>query len=46
MNDLGEEVLPKGKKNSLKRCYNVEDFAHLTKGQWTTDEHINAMVND
>ena len=45
MNDLGEEVLPKG-KNSLKDVTRVEDFAHLTKGQWTTDEHTNAMVND
>jgi hypothetical protein len=26
MNDLGEEVLPKG-KNTLKKLYAVEDFA-------------------
>ena len=24
----------------------VEDFAHLTKGQWTTDDTTNKMVND
>ena len=24
----------------------VEDFAHLTKGQWTTDEHTNSLIND
>jgi DNA-directed RNA polymerase subunit beta len=46
MNDLGEEVLPKGKKFTKKMLQGVEDFAHLTKGQWTTDEHTNAMVND
>jgi DNA-directed RNA polymerase subunit beta len=33
MNDLGEEVLPKG-KNIQKMLYAVEDFAHLSKGQW------------
>jgi DNA-directed RNA polymerase subunit beta len=46
MNDLGEEVLPKGKKFTQKMLYAVEDFAHLTKGQWTTDDDTNAMVND
>src|SRR5574343_600507 len=46
MNDLGEEVLPKGKKFTKKMLQAVEDFAHLTKGQWSTDEHTNAMVND
>ena len=24
----------------------VEDFAHLTKGQWTTDDQTNSLVND
>ncbi|NBW27691.1 MAG: DNA-directed RNA polymerase subunit beta [Flavobacteriaceae bacterium] len=46
MNDLGEEVLPKGKKYSLKMLNSVEDFAHLTKGQWVSDEDTNKMVND
>jgi DNA-directed RNA polymerase subunit beta len=34
MNDLGEEVLQKV-KNITQKCFNaVEDFAHLSKGQW------------
>ncbi len=46
MNDLGEEVLPKGKKYTQKMLYAVEDFAHLTKGQWVADEDTNRLVND
>lgn len=46
MNDLGEEVLPKGKKFTLKMLNVVEDFAHLTKGQWTTDEHTNQLISE
>ncbi|CAM4026070.1 MULTISPECIES: DNA-directed RNA polymerase subunit beta [Flavobacterium] len=46
MNDLGEEVLPKGKKYTQKMLYAVEDFAHLSKGQWVADDATNKMVND
>ena len=46
MNDLGEEVLPKGKKYTQKMLYAVEDFAHLTKGQWVADDDTNRLVND
>jgi DNA-directed RNA polymerase subunit beta len=46
MNDLGEEVLPKGKKYTQKMLHAVEDFAHLTKGQWVADDATNSMVND
>ena len=46
MNDLGEEVLPKGKKYTQKMLHAVEDFAHLTKGQWVADDDTNKMVND
>ncbi len=46
MNDLGEEVLPKGKKYTQKMLHAVEDFAHLTKGQWVADEDTNRLVND
>ncbi len=45
-NDLGEEVLPKGKKFTLKMLNAVEEFTHLTRGQWTTDEHTNKLVTD
>ena len=46
MNDLGEEVLPKGKKYTQKMLYAVEDFAHLSKGTWVADDATNKMVND
>ncbi|MBW1298787.1 DNA-directed RNA polymerase subunit beta [Aquimarina litoralis] len=46
INDLGEEVLPKGKKFTQKMLNSVDDYAHLTKGTWTTDDHLNKMVAD
>jgi DNA-directed RNA polymerase subunit beta len=46
MNDLGEEVLPKGKKYTQRMLNSVEDFAHLSKGQWVADDETNKMVND
>ncbi|AJR02356.1 DNA-directed RNA polymerase subunit beta [Siansivirga zeaxanthinifaciens] len=45
-NDLGEEVLPKGKKFTLKMLNAVDDYAHLVSGKWTTDDHTNALVAD
>ncbi len=45
-NDLGEDVLPKGKKYTLKMLNSVDDYTHLTSGTWTTDEHLNALVAD
>jgi DNA-directed RNA polymerase subunit beta len=45
-NDLGEEVLPKGKKYTQKMLNSVEDYAHLTKGSWTTDKKLNAQVSE
>jgi DNA-directed RNA polymerase subunit beta len=45
-NDLGEEVLPKGKKYSLKMLSAVEDYTHLTKGIWTTTKETNSMIAD
>jgi len=46
LNDLGEEVLPKGKKYTLKMLNSVDDFAHLVGGSWTTDKGTNASVAD
>jgi DNA-directed RNA polymerase subunit beta len=46
LNDLGEEVLPKGKKYSLKMLHAVDDFAHLVGGSWTVDEDTNALIAD
>jgi len=45
-NDLGEDVLPKGKKYTLKMLNSVEDFTHLTKGTWTTDDKMNSLIAD
>ncbi|MDT0686799.1 DNA-directed RNA polymerase subunit beta [Autumnicola psychrophila] len=45
-NDLGEEVMPKGKKYTLKMLNAVDDYTHLTQGTWTTDDHLNVLVAD
>ncbi|MBT9190303.1 MULTISPECIES: DNA-directed RNA polymerase subunit beta [Zobellia] len=46
LNDLGEEVLPKGKKYTLKMLNSVDDFAHLVGGSWTMDKDTNESVAD
>jgi DNA-directed RNA polymerase subunit beta len=45
-NDLGEEILPKGKKYTLKMLAAVEDYTHLTKGTWTTTDDTNKLIAD
>ncbi|RIA10388.1 DNA-directed RNA polymerase subunit beta [Flavobacteriaceae bacterium MAR_2010_72] len=45
-NDLGEEIIPKGKKYTLKMLNAVDDYTHLTSGTWTTDDHTNALIAD
>ena len=45
-NDLGEEVLPKGKKYTIKMLSKVEDCTHLTKGIWTTTPEVNKLIED
>jgi DNA-directed RNA polymerase subunit beta len=45
-NDLGEEIIPKGKKYTLKMLNAVDDYTHLTSGKWTTDEVTNELVAD
>jgi len=45
-NDLGEDVLPKGKKYTLKMLSSVEDYTHLTKGSWTTTKETNELIAD
>ncbi len=44
-NDLGEEVLPKGKKYTQKMLNSVDDYVHLT-GSWTTDKELNGLVSE
>ncbi len=46
LNDLGEEILPKGKKYTLKMLNAVNDFEHLTKGIWTTDKSLNGLISE
>ena len=43
-NDLEEEVLPKGKKYSLKMLNQVEEYTHLVSGSWTVDKKVNSLV--
>jgi len=45
-NDLGEDVFPKGKKYTLKMLNSVSDYTHLTKGSWTTDDTLNALIGE
>jgi DNA-directed RNA polymerase subunit beta len=45
-NDLGEEILPKGKKYTLKLLSAVEDYTHLAKSTWTTSQETNEMIAD
>jgi DNA-directed RNA polymerase subunit beta len=45
-NDLGEEIIPKGKKYTLKMLNAVDDYSHLTSGKWTTDDHSNDLIAD
>jgi DNA-directed RNA polymerase subunit beta len=45
-NDLGEDILPKGKKYTLKMLTAVEDYTHLTKGSWTTTKETNELIAD
>ena len=45
-NDLGEEILPKGKKHTLKMLTSVEDYTHLTRGTWTTSSDSNQLIAD
>ena len=45
-NDLGEEILPKGKKYSLKLLSSVDDYTHLSKNTWTTSNEVNDLIAD
>ena len=46
VNDLGEEIVPKGKKNTKKELEDIEDYTHLTSSGWTDDKHINSLIDD
>ena len=43
-NDLGEEILPKGKKYSLKMLNQVEEYTHIVSTSWAVDKNTNTLV--
>ena len=45
-NELGEVVIPKGKKFSQKQLNAIEDYSSISSDGWTTDKHKNILVND
>ena len=44
-NDLGEEVIPKGKKYSQKLLNEVDDYIHLTETNWSVDSKTTEMAS-
>ncbi|OUW38449.1 MAG: DNA-directed RNA polymerase subunit beta [Flavobacteriaceae bacterium TMED184] len=45
-NDLGEEVISKGKKYSLKLLQKIDDYTHLNLSSWTNSAKTNKLVAD
>ena len=45
-NDLGEEVISKGKKYSLKLLQKIDDYTHLNLSSWTNSAKANKLVAD
>jgi len=45
-NDLGEEVVSKGKKYSLKLLQKIDDYTHLNLSSWTNSAKTNKLVTD
>jgi DNA-directed RNA polymerase subunit beta len=43
-NDLGEELIPKGKKYTQKVLNQVDDFSHLAQANWSVDKKINSLA--
>ena len=44
-NDLGEELIPKGKKYSLKLLNEIDDYTHLMDSSWSVDKKINNLAS-
>ena len=44
-NDLGEELIPKGKKYSLKLLNEIDDYTHLMDSSWSVDKKINSLAS-
>ncbi|MDO5105606.1 DNA-directed RNA polymerase subunit beta [Capnocytophaga sp.] len=45
-NDLGEEIIAKGRKFTVKMLELIEDYAHLVSGGWTDEKETNALIDD
>jgi DNA-directed RNA polymerase subunit beta len=46
INELGEVVIPKGKKFSQKQLNAIEDYSSISTDGWTTEKHKNVLIND
>jgi DNA-directed RNA polymerase subunit beta len=46
INELGEVVIPKGKKFSQKQLNAIDDYSVITTDGWTTEKEKNTLVND
>ena len=46
INELGEVVIPKGKKFSQKQLNAIEDYSIISTDGWTTEKEKNKLVND
>ena len=44
-NDLGEELIPKGKKYSLKIFNEIDDYTHLVDSSWSVDSKVNSLAS-
>jgi len=44
-NDLGEELIPKGKKYTLKLLNNIDDYTHLMDSSWSVDKKVNSLAS-
>ena len=44
-NDLGEELIPKGKKYTLKILNEIDDYTHLMDSSWSVDSKVNSLVS-
>ena len=44
-NDLGEELIPKGKKYTLKVLNEIDDYTHLGDSSWSIDKTTNKLVS-
>ena len=45
INDLNEDVIPKGTKFTLKALNAIEDYSRIVGGKWTTDEERNDKID-